>query len=33
MNILKFQRAYQASASFIRIVDELLQTILAMAVR
>ena len=33
MNILKFQRAYQASASLIRIVDELLQTILAMAVR
>ncbi len=33
MDILRFQRAYQASASLIRIVDELLQTILSMVVR
>ena len=33
MKILQFQRSYQASASLIRIVDELLQTLLSMGMR
>ncbi len=33
MKILQFQRSYQASASLIRIVDELLQTVLSMGMR
>lgn len=33
MKILQFQRAYQASATLVRIVDELLQTLIGMAAR
>ena len=33
MQILRFQRAYQASASVIRVADELIQTLLALGVR
>ena len=33
MKILQFQRAYQASASVIRVIDELMQTILTIGAR
>ena len=33
MKILQFQRSYQASATVIRIVDELLQTIMSLGAR